>query len=165
MLFGWNQVPCQKYIDRLIAECNRGIEAQQIFQFLCLKSGLLLQFPVSAVNHRLSRIIQLPRRNFQRITVQCIPVLAHHKEFPVMVDSHNCSRTIMMDEIPFCFMTVYINRILVHFQDCSLIFKFSFQPLHRGDILSPHFRPGRKCFFFLLFHMACRSFCLLNFHI
>ena len=117
-------------INGLIAECNGGGKAHQIFQLihgLHPEPRLLLQFPVSAVNHRLSRIIQLPRRNFQRITVQCIPVLAHHKEFPVRVDRQDGRRPVVVDKVPLCLVSVGKDRVLIYLKDVSLILKLSVQ--------------------------------------
>ena len=114
MLFGWNQVPCQKYIDRLIAECNRGIEAQQIFQFLCLKAGLLLQLTVSALNLRLSGIIQLACGNFQSEAVQRISVLAYHQELSLICYRHHSGSPVMVNVIPVSLMAIGKNRVLIN---------------------------------------------------
>ena len=111
---GRNQVSGYKHINGLIAKRNCGVQAHQIFQLLTAVSGLLLQFPVSALNFRFLRRIQFPRRNLQSLPVQGITVLTYHKKLTVICHSYYSRSSVMMNIIPVSLMTIRDHGILVY---------------------------------------------------
>ena len=117
-------------VNGLIAECNGGGKAHQIFQLihgLHPESRLFLQFPERTEHLGLTGIIQLAGRDLQRKTVQRIAVLAHHEDFPVCSHRQDGRRPVVVDKVPLCLVTVGKDRVLIYLKDVSLILKLSVQ--------------------------------------